>query len=192
MIPEGDYVSNLELVARYASTPGCVVECGTWRGGMIAGIAEVLGPSRRYYLFDSFEGLPPAREIDGPSALAWQADVDGPHYYANCRASEEDAMTAMALSGTPNYHIIKGWFAETLASGPPQELIAILRMDADWYDSTMCILEHLAPRMEAGGVIVVDDYFAWDGCARAVNEFAAKSNWRIRQLRSDGVCYILV
>jgi len=28
-------------------------------------------------LFDSFEGLPPAQAIDGPHALAWQADTEG-------------------------------------------------------------------------------------------------------------------
>src|SRR5256885_815316 len=74
MVPSVAYVSNLRIAANVKNVPGVVVECGTWRGGMIAGIADVLGSNRRYYLFDSFEGLPPAREIDGTGALAWQAD----------------------------------------------------------------------------------------------------------------------
>ena len=30
---------------------------------------EIAGPDRRYYFFDSFEGLPPAKEIDGTKAI---------------------------------------------------------------------------------------------------------------------------
>lgn len=44
------------------------MECGVWRGGMIASISEILGNNREYYLFDSFEGLPQAKEIDGIAA----------------------------------------------------------------------------------------------------------------------------
>ncbi len=51
---------------------GCVVECGVWRGGMSAGMAEVLGPDREYFLFDRFEGLPPATGPDGVYAKTWR------------------------------------------------------------------------------------------------------------------------
>ena len=54
------YIANLVLSGRAAGVPGAIVECGTWKGGMIAGIASLLGASREYYLYDSFEGLPPA------------------------------------------------------------------------------------------------------------------------------------
>src|SRR5262245_20641872 len=46
MIPEGIFVQNLELAARVRKLPGTVVECGVWRGGMIAAIAELLGAER--------------------------------------------------------------------------------------------------------------------------------------------------
>src|SRR5262245_48397715 len=67
MCPRSAYVANLTLAYRYAHVQGSVVECGTWRGGMIAGIAELLGGGRTYHLFDSFEGLPRSRAIDGPA-----------------------------------------------------------------------------------------------------------------------------
>lgn len=70
MITADDYVENLRLARWVGQVRGSIIECGTWRGGMIAGIADVLGRDRRYYLFDSFEGLPPAKEIDGAAALA--------------------------------------------------------------------------------------------------------------------------
>src|SRR5258708_24726074 len=58
MIHEAAYVNNLELCARFATVPGCVVECGVWRGGMIAGMAEGLRTSPPYFLFCSFHGTP--------------------------------------------------------------------------------------------------------------------------------------
>ena len=54
IVPE-TYVRNLALVQRFRHIPGAVVECGVWKGGMSAGIAEVCGRDRAYYLFDSFE-----------------------------------------------------------------------------------------------------------------------------------------
>ncbi len=190
MIVETMYCGNLHLAARVAGVAGTVVECGTWRGGMIAGIADVLGSSRRYCLFDSFEGLPPAKEIDGATALAWQSDTSGPLYYNNCSASVEEAKSAMAISSAKKYDIFKGWFEETLPKFPA-EPIALLRMDADWYESTKCILDNLADRVVPGGLIVIDDYYSWEGCTVAVNEFAAKHKWRIRQ-NHHGVCYVVV
>jgi O-methyltransferase len=189
MLDERTYVGNLSLASQ-VNLEGVVVECGTWRGGMIAGIADVLGGGRRYYLCDSFEGLPPVKEIDGVAARNWQADTTSPGYHNNCTASEDDALAAMEKSAAIDYRIIKGWFEDTLSKLPP-EPIAILRMDADWYESTKCILENLAGRVVAGGLILIDDYYTWEGCTVAVNEFAARKKWAIRQNR-QGVCHIVV
>ena len=191
MVSSAGYVANLRIAAQIKDVPGAVVECGTWRGGMIAGIADVLGSSRCYYLFDSFEGLPPAREIDGPAALAWQADKSGPNYHNNCAASEDDAREAMSQSPAKDYRIIKGWFNSTLSTMDPNEKIALLRMDADWYDSTKCILEHLGHHVVPGGIVIEDDYTVWEGVRRAVDEYAAAHNWRIQRSLS-GVCFIKV
>jgi hypothetical protein len=190
MVPKEEYINSLRIAAQIKNIPGVIVECGTWRGGMIAGIADVLGSSRRYYLFDSFEGLPPAKEIDGTEALAWQSDKSGPEHYNNCAASEEEAREAMAKSSATDYRIIKGWFNSTLPRMDSSENIALLRMDADWYDSTKCILDHLGGLVVPGGIVIVDDYYMWEGCTIAVNEYAAAHKWRIRQSRYAGVCYV--
>ena len=189
MIPEYIYTANLWLALRIRKTPGAIVECGTWRGGMIAGLADILGGSRHYHLFDSFEGLPPAKEIDGEAALAWQRNTSSPIYHDNCRASESEARTAMRMSGAKQYTITKGWFDETLPralTGP----IALLRMDADWYASTKEILRNLADRVVSGGLIIVDDYYTYEGCTKAVNECSAERGWMIREFGGELICYI--
>jgi O-methyltransferase len=159
---------------------------------MSAAIAEVLGRDREYFLFDSFEGLPPARDIDGPAALAWQQDTSSPTYFNNCCADKGRAEKAMAMSGARNVRILQGWFSDTLRTYPRDKSIAILRLDGDWYDSTMECLTALFPLVAEGGLVIVDDYYAWDGCARAVHDFLSRSESPCKLHESNaGICYFV-
>lgn len=183
--------SNLRVVDAHRHVEGCVVECGVWRGGMSAGMAEVLGPRRQYFLFDSFEGLPPAGDLDGEAAKRWQQDVDSPTYYDNCRAEIEFAEKAMRRSGAARYHLVKGWFEETLPAFVPPEPIAILRIDGDWYDSTLTALEALWKHLAPNGIVIVDDYYAWDGCSRAVHDFLSRHQSTARITQQHGICVLV-
>jgi O-methyltransferase len=190
MIPRTTYLENLQLIDQVRAVQGCVVECGVWRGGMIAGIAKVLGPDRSYFLFDSFEGLPPAKEVDGESALTWQRNTLASDYYDNCRAPPEFAEQAMAKSGAKHFRLIKGWFDQTLPKSLPSEPIAILRLDADWYDSTMVCLRTTFDRITPGGLIILDDYYTWDGCSRALHDFLSERR-AVERIRDHGtVCFL--
>lgn len=174
MVPEEIYVQNLELVDPYRSTGGCVVECGVWRGGMIGGIAMLLGDARDYHLFDSFEGLPPAKEIDGAAALEWQTNRASPGYYDNCKAERTFAEHAMRLANASHVKLWPGWFDQTIPSFTPSTPIDVLRLDGDWYDSTMLCLSHMFPQVRAGGIIIIDDYSQWEGCSRAVHDYLSR------------------
>ena len=190
MVPHDTYLTNLEIVLSNIDVPGCVVECGVWRGGMSASIAEVLGRDRQYFLFDSFEGLPPAKDIDGPSALAWQSDKYSPQFNDNCRAEMAYAQSAMQLAQAQQYQLIKGWFNSTLPNFCPPEPISILRLDGDWYESTTVCLESLFHFMANRGVIIVDDYYTWDGCSRAVYDFLSSQKLDKRISEINSVCVI--
>jgi O-methyltransferase len=193
MIPQPDYILNLQLAERVRAIPGAVVECGVWRGGMIAGIAEILGSSRDYILCDSFQGLPKARPIDGPEAFRWQRNINGPTYHNNCTASEDDARSAMALSPARRVQIASGWFEATLPHLRLDDGIALLRLDADWYESTTTCLENLYHRLAPGGLVVIDDYYTWDGCARALHDFLARHQLAVRVRQwANAICFILV
>ena len=165
------FVTNLEAAYRNVPNTGCIVECGVWRGGMSAAIADVL-PGRLHYLFDSLEGLPQADpERDGAAAVAFQRDKTSPWYHDNNRAERGFADRAMAMSRAGRYELVPGWFKNTLPSFTPAESIALLRLDGDWYASTMECLAALYPHVMPGGLILIDDYYDWDGCARAVHDF---------------------
>lgn len=192
MMSRWNYAKNLFLVDRFRNVPGVVVECGVWRGGMSAGMAAVLGPGREYYLFDSFQGLPAAKEIDGKEMLKWQAAKDAPGYFNNCSAEECFAREAMKLAGAPDAHIVKGWFKDTLPQFPKDREIAVLRLDGDLFESTMECLENLYPRVAKGGLIIIDDYCIWDGCAKAVHRFLAQRDLALKiRLYDNEVSFIV-
>lgn len=192
MIPPEWFVANLELLKIHKPPEtGAIVECGTWKGGMIAGMARMLGKNREYYLFDSFEGLPPAKKIDGEAAIQWQKEKNPANYYNNCTASESDARAAMEKAGIQHAVIRKGWFNETLPEVSFEKGIAVLRMDADWYDSTMDIFNNLFDQVLPGGLILIDDYFTWEGCSRAVHDYLSKHERTERISSHNGVCYLV-
>ena len=190
MVSREAFTANLELCLERAPQTGCIVECGVWRGGMSAAIADVL-PGRFHVLFDSFEGLPQARQIDGPAALAYQIDKSSPRYFDNCRAEISFAESAMGMSAAKEFRLVRGWFNETLPQFVAREPIAVLRLDGDWYESTMDCLTYLYPQVMPGGLVLVDDYYTWDGCARAVHDYfsACKAVARIHE--SEGVCFFV-
>ena len=198
MIPRRQYAENLALLSMILRNPdlddGSIVECGTWRGGMSAGMIEAAGLHRTFHFFDSFEGLPPAGEYDGERAKEFQNDTSSPTYYDNCTASLEEFEETMSMTRCPgkNIGIHKGFFDNTLPefSCPP---IAALRLDGDWYESTMVCLEKFWDYILPGGLILIDDYYAWEGCSRAVHVFLVKREAKehIRQGPIGRVAFII-
>jgi O-methyltransferase len=152
----------------------------------------LVGKARKIHLFDSFEGLPPAKEeLNGKTAIEYQANPDGPEYFDNCTAEEAFAREAMRLADHSNYVVYKGWFEQRVPVYP-QRPIAILRLDGDWYESIYVCLEHLFPHVTPGGIVILDEYLAWDGCVRAVHDYLSRTQSTSRLLLwHDTVSYIV-
>jgi O-methyltransferase len=74
-------------------------------------------------------------------------------------------------------HFVKGMVEKTIPRRAPAE-IALLRLDTDFYASTKHELVHLYPRLNPGGVLIIDDYGGLPGCRRAVDEYAAEHRLR--------------
>ena len=191
MLGPDEYMANLALTST-VTAPGCVIECGVWKGGTSAGMAEILGPDRDYFLFDSFQGHVDPQQIDGPAAFAWQADKNGPWYFNNAVVGPEVADAAMKKSGAKNYRLVKGWFEDTLATFTPPTPIAVLRVDCDWYTGTMTCLRALFPYVAEDGILIADGYRDWDGYARALHEHLAGYEGVARIERFGGsLCYVV-
>jgi O-methyltransferase len=85
-------------------------------------------------------------------------------------ATLDDVRANMETTGYPSVRYIVGKVEDTITAQMP-ERISLLRLDTDWYESTRHELEHLWPRLEPGGVLILDDYGWWDGARRAVDEY---------------------
>ena len=165
---------------------GALVECGVYRGGSMMTIALTLMEEgvmdKDLYLFDTYEGMPAPDERDvdiwGKSATKTFAKRKISHVSSKwTNASLEDVKKAMALTGYPaqRIHFVKGLVENTIPEESP-ESIALLRLDTDWYQSTMHELTHLYPRLSSRGIVIVDDYGHYKGARQAVDEYFHKNN----------------
>lgn len=196
MIPKQRYLENINLAYQLKFDKkfpfGAIVECGVWRGGMIAGFLEIFGPSRYYMLFDSFQGLPEPNSNDGEDALWWKAHPEHPRYFNNCYACQLDAQNLLSekLSNS-NLMISKGFFENTLHK-TSISAIAFLHLDCDWYDSNLICLQRCWNHLLPGGAIIIDDYFDWEGCRRAVHDFLSSVRAReaIERVGKTGGAFI--
>jgi hypothetical protein len=161
--------------------PGAYVECGVWKGGSMMTVARTLLSLNRtdsqLYLFDTFEGMtnPTHHDVSrsGRSAQSLlDEDQGGDDSLLRARASLQSVKAAMGSVGYPekNLHYIAGRVEDTVPDAAPDQ-IALLRLDTDWYESTRHELEHLYPRLQSGGILIIDDYGWWGGARKATDEY---------------------
>ena len=157
--------------------PGDFVECGVWKGGSVMAMALTLlqlgQRDRSLYLFDTFAGMTPPSDRD--------VDYQGQQAFTifdavRCEASQAEVENALFSTGydRDKIYFVNGPVEDTIPAHAP-ELIALLRLDTDWYESTQHELLHLFPRLARGGVIIIDDYGHWRGARQAVDEYMAEN-----------------
>lgn len=158
--------------------PGAIVECGVYRGGTVMAMALALrnyGEKRDVWLYDTFEGMskPTEKDVSGAGLRAIDEWKDGrATELLRVEASLRDVRRNVASTDYPREltHYVKGKVEETLPAQMPEQ-IAVLRLDTDWYESTLHELKHLYPRLVPGGVLILDDYGHWMGAKQAVDEY---------------------
>ena len=168
---------------------GDIVECGVWRGGCSAIMAEHLvnnqDTDRGIYLYDTFEGMSTPTKDDFSLSTNMKAEDLYKVYQKDGKTDWsvgdlETVQSVMDQTGYPadNIHFVKGKVEDTIPQILPDK-IALLRLDTDWYESTKHELEHLFPKLVKGGFLIVDDYGAWAGSKKAVDEFFKKHEHEI-------------
>jgi O-methyltransferase len=162
-------IQNLKLLARRIESErisGDVIECGVCNGGTAAVLARFATRSRfnrTVWLLDSFQGMPETTAEDGEAAKAHTGKEIGDP----ARVRE---VLQLAGANMQRVKIVPGWFQDTFPTVSTSQ-IALLNIDADWYESVKLCLETFYDRVTPGGFISFDDYGHWPGCKKAVDEF---------------------
>jgi len=159
---------------------GAIVECGVARGGssaMMALASEYYNGKRHYWLFDTFEGLPAPSIKDNYVEPDYESDDKhaGRVSEGYCLGTIEEVKTLLFSTlklPSEKFTLVKGLFQDTLSSQKDKiGDIAILRLDGDWYDSTMCCLENFWDNVVPGGTVIMDDYVSVPSCKEATHDF---------------------
>ncbi|GFG73636.1 TylF/MycF/NovP-related O-methyltransferase [Mycobacterium botniense] len=167
--------------------PGDLVECGVWRGGacilMRAVLAAYGDQTRCVWLADSFAGLP------RPDPVKYKADkgIRSDLAAGILGVSQAEVRANFERYGLLDERVrfLPGWFKDTLHDAPIDR-IAVLRLDADLYESTIQALEELYPRLSAGGFCIIDDYHAMEPCRQAVTDYRTKYGVSAAIVEIDG------
>ena len=173
-IPEKRMKVLLSLLEKCAKLEGQVIECGVYRGGGNAAIAQQLKSlksNKIVYGLDTFEGFPFATEEDAKDGVqnAYKGHLGDTSLGA--------VQKLMDKKGLENVRLLKGKFDETFPS-LKGEKFCFGYIDADIYVSTKQCIEFLVPRMVKGGVLMFDDYNSnvWVGATKAIDEGLGKEN----------------
>ena len=147
---------------------GNAVECGCFLGGiaMFMGLlrAKLRLRDMEIILFDTFVGAPV-----GSTDVVFGASFVEPCALPSYREAVP-ASIAQIVGSTEGYRFVEGLVEETLPRTETGNL-ALLRLDTDYYSSTAVEYEVLYPRLVPGGVLIVDDYGAFQGSRRATDEY---------------------
>lgn len=175
------------LAVRYIhanNIDGDFVECGVFWGRQIMMMAltlSLLGKRNQdIWLYDTFKGLTAPGEYDAYRTANKDAEWVKDHWMEQnadghnnwCYAPLEEVKENISKTDYPEeqFHFVQGDILETLPNDNHAQ-ISLLRLDTDFYDSTKHELETLYDLVVPGGVIIIDDYGAFSGARKAVDEF---------------------
>lgn len=185
-----DYMRNSVREVSKNNIQGDVVECGVWMGGSAAVMAQELLANkdiRVMRLFDSFDDICEPLPIDGAKLIKQVGGVAHAQgrlqpvtgFYKNRGLSGPgnakhvyNLFTEVVGYPKERVKIYKGWFQKTIAQYSKRiDKIALLMLDCDLYESIKICLTHLYDKIVPNGMLIIDDYYYYEGCKRAVDEF---------------------
>jgi len=143
-------------VAALVAEPVTYVEFGVFKGESLRRWSGLLKhPASQLHGFDSFEGLPETWNIFMSKEIL---DVGG----------------ALPDIQDERVKLYKGWFSDTVpayvANLKPQASL-VLHLDADIYSSTIYVLRQMRPFLQAGTILVFDEFFDREHELKAFKEF---------------------
>jgi O-methyltransferase len=171
-----------EAVNEVRPVEGVVVECGIALGGSGILLASELA-DREFHGYDVFGEFPPPGPDDPPEAhelyrLIVSGEAKGPGgktfsgYMPDIYRRVTDAFARYGVPVGDRIHLHKGLVEDTFK---PEWPIALAHIDTDWYNPVKVCLERIAPHVQPGARVVLDDYYDYGGCKKATDEFLSST-----------------
>lgn len=169
-------ISHLEFFKQTSTVRGEIIEFGVFKGNSFfrwIKFRDLLEQtnSRKIIGFDIFGDFPEANfELDKDKRDAFVKETNG-----GKSISHSEINSLLDKQGlNKNIDIVKGDILTTLDKylvENPHLKISLLHIDVDLYEPTKIILEKLYDKVTIGGIIIFDDYGAFAGTNKAVDDF---------------------
>jgi O-methyltransferase len=150
------FVEHLLMATEILKTPpeveGCVVECGSFKGGSAANLSLVCELCcRRLEIFDSFAGLPEPSHGDQRHVIVSEQEVQTYAKGAFCGTLSEVKKNISQFGAINVCNFNVGYFNETLPGFQTKCIMAFL--DVDLVDSLETCVKYLWPLLQDGSYI---------------------------------------
>jgi len=147
------FLEHLLMATEILKTPpqveGCVVECGSFKGGSAANLSLVCKLcNRQLEIFDSFAGLPEPSDMDQRHVLVGEHEVQTYAKGAFCGTLPEVKKNISAYGDINVCNFNAGYFDQTLPNFKKKCILAFL--DVDLVDSLETCLKYLWPLLQDG------------------------------------------
>lgn len=133
--------------------PGNFAEVGVYQGGSAWVINLALNPNFKFYLYDTFEGIPYMEKGDCIPVGMF-------------KDTSEDLVRKLM----PEAKIKKGLFPDTFSEHALG--FSFVHIDCDVHRACKKALDLFWPRLNPGGIIAFDDY-PFEGIKKAIHDFTA-------------------
>ena len=146
---------------------GDFIETGVWRGGSTIFMRALLKvhvvKDKIVWVADSFSGMPKPKDKSDGSDLS---------KFSILNVSLEQVKSNFEKFELLDNQVkfLKGWFKDTLPIAPIKKL-SLIRLDGDLYSSTIDSLNNLYSKLSKGGYVIIDEYYDWPECKKAVDDF---------------------
>lgn len=170
------FITHLEFFKMTSDLRGEIVELGVFRGNSLfrwIKFRDLLENtySRKIIAFDMFGNFPETNfNADKEKRKEFIEETNG----GTGISYDELKYLLKTQNLEKNVDLIKGDITKTLqlyVEKNPQLKISLLHIDVDLYEATKIGLELLFPYVVKGGIIIFDDYGAFPGANKAIDDF---------------------
>ena len=189
------FITHLDLFRRISGLRGEIVECGVFKGNSLIRWVKFRALlensySRKIYGFDTFGSFPDASIAEEETKRQEFINEAG-----NQSVKINDFQEYLKkLNLDDNIFLVEGDINNTVPNfvNKFKEIrIALLHIDVDLYEPTKTCLEKFYPHVVKGGIIILDDYGAFPGANKAIEEFFQDKDSRIEQLHfSNSISFV--